>query len=100
MPSSEHHPPGPGVASVPAAGPVPHALGESLRACLRQALGHELPNQILAVQGLARVLEWEDGGRLSDAGKDYLRRLAAAAERVHGLVRTLAAVVRPGTGGR
>ncbi len=100
MAPSEHHPPGPGVNYAPAAGPVPHALGESLRACLRQALGHELPNQVLAVQGLARVLEWEDGARLSDAGKDYLRRLAAATERIHGLVRTLADVVRPGAGGQ
>lgn len=73
---------------------------ESLLLCLRKALGHELPNQFVAVQGLVRVLEWEEFHRLSAAGQDYLRRLGAAAERAHGMIRTLADVLRGHGAGR
>lgn len=66
-----------------------------LRVCLRKALGHELPNHLVALQGLIRVLEWEEADRLSDEGRGYLHRLAAAAERVHGMIHTLADLVRP-----
>jgi signal transduction histidine kinase len=68
--------------------------GERLLACFQKALGHELPNQLVAIQGLARVLEEEEGGRLDDDGRDYLRRLGAAAQRAHELVNALAAMGR------
>lgn len=73
----------------------------SLHVCLRKALGHELPNHLTAIQGLIRVLEWEEADRLSEGGLHYLRRLAAAAERAHGLIHTLADLLRPaGVSGR
>ena len=61
---------------------------------LQKALGHELPNQLIAVQGLGRMLDLEERERLSADGRQYLERLLAAAQRTHELVRSLAEVVR------
>ena len=60
---------------------------------MQKALGHELPNQLIAVQGLARLLDTETE-RLSDDGKEYLQRLGAAAQRSHEMVRALADFLR------
>jgi hypothetical protein len=65
-----------------------------LLAVLRQALGHDLPNQLIAVQGLARLLELEQGERLGAEGRDYLGRLAAGAAAAHARVAELAELVR------
>jgi signal transduction histidine kinase len=67
---------------------------ERLFVLLQKALGHELPNQLLAIQGLARVLDMEAGGGLGLEAKDFLARLAAASQRTHELVRMLAEFVR------
>jgi signal transduction histidine kinase len=67
---------------------------ERLLACFQKALAHELPNQLIALQGLARLLEEEEAQRLSADGRDYLRRLAAAARRTHALVGALVEVGR------
>ena len=63
---------------------------ERLLACFQKALGHELPNQLVALRGLAQMLELEDAQRLGAAGRDYLGRLAAVSQRVHTLVSGLA----------
>jgi signal transduction histidine kinase len=65
-----------------------------LLAVLQKGLGHELPNQLVAVQGLARLLAQEEGERLSPEGRDYLGRAAAGAARAHALVEALAEVAR------
>lgn len=78
--------------------PRPGVPSQALLVCLRIALAHEIPNHFLALQGLIRILEWEENDRLSSEGKAYLARLATAAERGHGLVRTLSELlpgVRP-----
>lgn len=67
---------------------------DRLLSLLQKALGHELPNQLIAVQGLARLLEMETGGQLSGDGKEYLQRLSAAAQRSHEMVRALADFLR------
>jgi two-component system sensor histidine kinase TtrS len=67
-----------------------------LLAVLQKALGHELPNQLIAVQGLARLLDLEQGERLGPEGRDYLGRLAAGAAKAHALVASLAEVARLG----
>jgi len=67
---------------------------ERLLALLQKALGHELPNQLLAIQGLARVLDMEEGERLRPESKEFLARLAAAAQRTHELIRMLAEFIR------
>jgi signal transduction histidine kinase len=63
---------------------------------LEKALGHELPNVLVAVQGLARLLELEAGDCLSAEGRAYLGRLVAGAARAHAQVATLAEVARLG----
>jgi signal transduction histidine kinase len=65
-----------------------------LLAVLQKGLGHELPNRLVAVQGLARLLEAEEVERLGADGRDYLRRLGAAADRAHALAAALADVAR------
>src|SRR5437899_1008822 len=37
---------------------------ERLLACFQKALGHEMPNQLVAIGGLLRLLELEEGERL------------------------------------
>lgn len=64
---------------------------ERLLACYLKALGHELPNQLVAIQGLARVLELEARERLNDDSRQYLDRLSGLAQRAHQLARALAA---------
>jgi hypothetical protein len=65
-----------------------------LLAVLEKALGHDLPNQLIAVQGLARLLEQDHGERLGAEGRDYLGRLAAGAAKAHALAADLATLVR------
>ncbi|HZT79008.1 MAG TPA: HAMP domain-containing sensor histidine kinase [Gemmataceae bacterium] len=67
-----------------------------LLAVLQKALGHELPNVLVGVQGLARLVELEEAERLSADGRAYLGRLAAGAGRAHALVTALAEVARLG----
>jgi signal transduction histidine kinase len=70
-----------------AAAPSPDLTGQLL-ACFQKALGHELPNQLVALQGLARLLEGEAG--LGPEVRPLVGRLADLARRADGLVRALA----------
>jgi signal transduction histidine kinase len=76
---------------------------ERLLACFQKALGHELPNQLVAIQGLVYLLQEEESDRLGPDGRICLGRLAAVVKRTHTLVRELAdvgrAVRRAATGG-
>src|SRR5208337_4745167 len=74
--------------------PQPRANLDALLAILQRALGHEVPNHLIAVQGMARLLELEESERLGPDGRDYLQRLSAAAQRAHGQVRALADFIR------
>jgi signal transduction histidine kinase len=65
-----------------------------LLACFQMALGHELPNQLVASQGLLRLLEMEEADHLTDTGRDYLKRLLRTAQRTHFLIHSLAEIVR------
>jgi signal transduction histidine kinase len=79
----------------PGAGPAAYLPGqEHLLACLQEALGHGLPNQLVAAQGLARLLLEEQGPRLDAEGRDLLGRVAALSREADCAVRTLAEVVR------
>src|SRR5262249_39646848 len=96
MHQPQENPLSPPCSPAPSSAPPPEELcGGPLRVCLRRALGHELPNHLVALQGLIRVLEWEQADRLNEEGRNYLHRLAAAAERVHGMIHTLADLLRP-----
>src|SRR5688572_22859769 len=65
---------------------------DRMLACFQKALGHELPNQLVALQGLARVLELELADRLDEESRSHLQRLSALARRVDECIRTLAQV--------
>jgi signal transduction histidine kinase len=67
---------------------------ERLLACFQQGLGHEMPNQLVAVGGLLRLLELEEGERLSPDGRDYLGRLQAAVQKLNLLATGLADLAR------
>jgi signal transduction histidine kinase len=67
---------------------------EQLLDCLQQALGHELPNHLVAFQGLVHILELDEGMHLGAAGRDYLRRLSGITQRVHAQVSMLAEICR------
>ncbi len=75
------------------AGPYLPGLGHLL-ACLQEALGHGLPNQLVAAQGLARLVLEEQGPRLDAEGRDLLGRVADLSREADRAVRTLAEVVR------
>jgi signal transduction histidine kinase len=79
----------------PGAGPALCLPGLGhLLACVQEALGHCLPNQLVAAQGLARLLLEEQGQRLDAEGRDLLGRVAALSQEADRAVRTLAEVVR------
>jgi hypothetical protein len=67
---------------------------ERLLACFQKALGHEMPNQLVAVGGLLRLLELEEGDRLGPDGRDYLGRLHAAVQKLDLLAAGLADLAR------
>ncbi len=67
------------------------ALLQPLQDCLlRRVLGHDLPNSLVAIQGLARLLLLEQAERLDEEGRLHLNRLLANARQANELVRDLA----------
>jgi signal transduction histidine kinase len=70
------------------------AADEQLLGAFRHLLGHELPNQMIALQGLLRVLELDEADRLAPAGKDLLARLGTLAQEIHALVHRMAELCR------
>jgi signal transduction histidine kinase len=67
---------------------------EHLLAGLQEALGHGLPNQLVAAQGLARLLLQEQGQRLDADGRALLGRVADLIQEADRAVRTLAEAAR------
>src|SRR5262245_23104961 len=70
------------------------ARAERLLACYQQAIGHDLPNRLVVLQGTARMLEQDAGERLDPALRADLVRLAELARRVHDFIAALADVGR------
>jgi light-regulated signal transduction histidine kinase (bacteriophytochrome) len=66
---------------------------------LQKALGHVLPNHLLAIQGMLRLLESEQNANLTAEGQAYLKRLTAATARTQALIRTLHLFVGAGRTG-
>jgi len=69
---------------------------EQLLACFRQAMGHDMPNHLVAIRGLARLLEMEEKDRLAPVSREYLQRVATVVQRVETLVRMLAEICKVG----
>jgi signal transduction histidine kinase len=65
---------------------------ERLLAAYQQALGHELPNRLVAIQGLVQLLQLEEADKLGPEGREYLDRVAGLSRRAHELVRALAEI--------
>ena len=63
---------------------------ERLLGCFQKALGHEFANQLVALQGLTRLLVEEQGERLDEEGRSLLVHVADLARRADGLARALA----------
>jgi signal transduction histidine kinase len=63
----------------------------------RHAFNHDLPNQLVALQGLLQVLELEEGARLTAEGLDYVKRLGATMRRLQAAVVLLKAIGRVAT---
>jgi signal transduction histidine kinase len=72
----------------------PGSPQERLLAAYQQALGHELPNHLVAIQGMVHLLQTEEANRVSPDGREFLNQLASAARRTHEVVRALAEVGR------
>jgi signal transduction histidine kinase len=66
---------------------------ERLLACYQLALGHELPNYLVALQGLLYLIR-EEEHHLSAENQECLQRLGAVLQRTHGMVRELTDVGR------
>jgi two-component system sensor histidine kinase KdpD len=64
---------------------------QGLLACFQEVLGHQLPNRLVAVQGLARLLEEENS---TDEERALVGRIATLAEETHRLVVTIAEIGR------
>jgi signal transduction histidine kinase len=84
----------------PAATPDTEKLSPGLQrsdwllAGYQMALGHELPNCLVSMQGLARLVLADQADRLDPGGRDLLERLADLAQRTDRMVRALAEVGR------
>jgi signal transduction histidine kinase len=68
------------------------ALAERLLNCHQFALGHELPNRLVGIQGLARLLLLEAG--LPGEVRGLLENLASLTQRADELVRAVSALGR------
>jgi cell cycle sensor histidine kinase DivJ len=67
---------------------------DRLLALYQQVLGHDLPNVLVSVQGLARLLNAEYGPRIDPDARTLLGRLAELAHRADVMARSTAAVGR------
>ncbi len=72
----------------------PSSSHERLLACYQQALGHDLPNKLVALQGLARLLEEELAGQLSGETSEWLARIVGLTREIDDRVRALAEMGR------
>ena len=65
---------------------------------MHRVLSHDLPNQIVALQSLLHLLELDEADRLSDEGRECLRRLKRVTQKTAGQARFLKEMGRLGTG--
>jgi signal transduction histidine kinase len=70
------------------------AQSEPLLALYQQALGHDLPNKLVALQGFAKLIDQEAKDRLDEDSRYCLERLSIVARQMHGQLAALADVGR------
>ncbi len=61
---------------------------------LRPTLSHDLPNMLVALNGLLQMLRQEEEERLGSAGREYLQRLTAVGQKLQATVGTLRLLYR------
>jgi light-regulated signal transduction histidine kinase (bacteriophytochrome) len=67
---------------------------EQLLGGFRHLLGHELPNQMIALQGLLRLIETDESAGLTPGGRELLERVGALAQHIHEMVQEMAELCR------
>src|SRR2546428_14173599 len=70
------------------------APDERLLDGLQHLLGHELPNQLIALQGLLRLFAFDEDDRLTPAAREYLQRLAGVAQRIQTIIQGMVELCR------
>ena len=67
---------------------------DRLLAKMHRVLSHDLPNQVVALQGLLQILEMEEGDRLGDEGRECVTRLHRVVRKANGMIRFLKEMTR------
>ncbi len=73
---------------------IPITSAERLLAAMHPTCSHDLPNQILSLQSLIHLMEMDEVEQLGPAGREYVQRLKAVAEKAAGMSDFLKAIVR------
>jgi two-component system C4-dicarboxylate transport sensor histidine kinase DctB len=68
-----------------------------LLACVQKVAGHDLPNRLVAIQGLLELLLIEEADRLSPEGHQLVQRVQVATRRAHALTQALEQLCRSWT---
>ena len=58
-----------------------HTVSDHLLRAMHKVFSHDLPNQMVVLQSLLHLLDQEESARLSDKGREYVRRLLNATKR-------------------
>jgi len=66
-----------------------HTVSDHLLRAMHKVFSHDLPNQMVVIQSLLQLLDQEESARLSDKGREYVRRLLNATKRGGDMVRFL-----------
>lgn len=75
--------------------PNQSSTAERTLKALQSIVNHDLPNMLVAIQGLMQLLEMDEEGNLSENGKDYIRRMRdmiGKAQSVTGTLRSISSV--------
>jgi hypothetical protein len=56
---------------------------------LRPTFSHDLPNLLVALQGLLQMFNQEEAGALGNTGKEYLQRMSAVTQKLQGMAGAL-----------
>ncbi|MCS7045496.1 MAG: hypothetical protein NZO58_03975 [Gemmataceae bacterium] len=75
---------------------IPHgpARAERLLAAIHPVCSHDLPNVVVALQGLLQLFEWDEASQLSGQGREHLTRLQSLAAKTTAMCHHLKELVR------
>jgi len=65
------------------------AQADRLLRLMHQVCSHDLPNQLVVLQSLLKLLSLEESANLGDEGQEFVRRLQSATRHASGMVRFL-----------